>query len=120
MSDNPNYPHDRGCGPYRVPDYAESLLRDALERLEDREDSLDIFYADGWSVPGLTLRPFWWGDDAAPELALPNFAFGGVRIWFYKYWGRGMSCDVDWTPDGWIALWRALCLAIDASEEDDE
>ena len=40
----------------------------------------------------------------------PNFQFEDVAINWYKYPGRGMSTNKDWTPAEWV-IWFDRCLA---------
>ena len=47
-------------------------------------------------------RPYWWGDEDAPEAHLPNFRYNGVKIWWYKYMGRSMSTNVDYSAAQWV------------------
>jgi hypothetical protein len=55
-------------------------------------------------IPGIAWRPYWWGDEDAPEASLPNLTFEDVEIRWYKHFGRGMSCNVEMTPDRWFAF----------------
>ena len=61
-------------------------------------------------VGQIEVRPYWWGDDEAPEASLPNLAFKGVEIRWYKYPGRGMSCNMGLRPDQW-SDWLVEALA---------
>lgn len=59
--------------------------------------------------PGIEWRNYWWGDDNAPEVQLPNFSFEGVEIRWYKHPGRSNNANVVWTPAEW-ARWFDRCL----------
>lgn len=63
-------------------------------------------------------RPYWWGDNNHPDSEKPNLAFRGVEIRWYKYPGRGMSCNQDLSPQQWSDwLNAALVSAVrDAGE----
>ena len=63
------------------------------EEFEDRG-----LYPPGHQPFGVTWRAYDWSDE--PD-DIPNFAWGGVEIRWYKYPGRGMNVNVDWTPDQW-------------------
>jgi hypothetical protein len=69
-----------------------------------------------FAIDGIALRPYYWGDDAE-EFAKPNFAFGGVHIWWYKYFGRGMSTNMDWDANRWSKWFDRALLAIRAVED---
>ena len=60
-------------------------------------------------IPGIEVRPYWWGDEDSVEARKPNFKYGRVEIRFYKNPGRGMSCNVDWSELPW-RLWFDKCL----------
>lgn len=57
-------------------------------------------------LPGITWNAYDW--DGASDA--PNFAFDEVKVWWYKYPGRGMTCNVDWDANQWAA-WMDKCLA---------
>ena len=97
---------------YPVPDYVEALffgLWHELERVywnkyQKRMDNgghnIPAF------IPGLTVRPYNWNDEQDER---PNFEYGDVKICWYKYPGRGMSTNVDLSPEQWVA-WFRVCL----------
>jgi hypothetical protein len=73
---------------------------------------------DDPKIPGFEVRPYWWGDDDAPQANMPNFVFGDVQIRWYKYPGRGMSTNVDWSPLQWVAWFDAAIKAIETHGKD--
>jgi hypothetical protein len=109
-------------GEYDLPEYAEALFFGIWREIvrvfcNKNQRDMDSRGADDPGVPGITVRPYWWGDEDAPEASLPNFAFGEAQIRWYKYPGRGMSCNVTWTPDQWVAWFDAAIAAIRAFED---
>jgi hypothetical protein len=60
-------------------------------------------------IPGIEVRPYYWGEDEK-EAEKPNFKFKDVEIRWYKYPGRGMSCNVDWSEKEW-RKWFEECLS---------
>lgn len=105
-----------------MPEYAEALffavwkqIARTFGNIEQRE-----FCARGSidpGIPGFEVRPYWWGEENAPEAGLPNFVFGGVRIRWYKYPGRGMSTNVEWEPARWVEWFDAATAAVRAHEK---
>lgn len=99
-------------GQYEVPNYADALIRDLIHNDIDtvfwniNQRKWDEY--DDPAIPGVVFRQYWWGDENAPEAALPNFAFRGVEIRWYKHPGRGMSCNQNLTPAQW-AEWYEEC-----------
>ena len=53
-------------------------------------------------IPGVEVRPYYWGDETDKEATKPNFKFGEAEIRWYKYPGRGMTVNVDWGPEKWV------------------
>lgn len=41
-----------------------------------------------------TVRAYYWGDDEEFE-SLPNFEYPGVKIWWYKHYGRSMNWEFE-------------------------
>lgn len=84
-----------------LPEYARALFMVIQEKIgrvswnrkpEQREGGFDP------ETEGITWRPYCWNDES-PETELPNLVSGEVKIRWYKYPGRGLSCNVDWTPE---------------------
>jgi hypothetical protein len=77
-------------------------------------------------IDGLAVRSYWWGDPYAHthegvkpldgEQEKPNLEFDGVRIYWYKHAGRGMSTNVSWTPEQWAAWYDDVLTAIQAAD----
>lgn len=99
-------------GAHKMPYYAESLVLhvlDQIERVYWNQQQCDWDRFDDPEISGITFRPYWWGEDDAPEAALPNFVCEGVEIRWYKHPGRGMSCDREMTPAEWCG-WFDRCM----------
>ncbi len=104
----------RPTSEYEVPDFAEACFNHARRELgrhwnnvyasEPNEQGEYAEFAERGFYPpdhqpfGVTYRAYNWDEDAPDE---PNFAWDGLEIRWYKYPGRGMSCNVDWTPQQW-------------------
>ena len=99
---------------YALPDYAEALLMALLDEIGRVYSNV---YQVSWdqteepNIPGITFHPYWWGEDDDPGALLPNFAFDGVEIRWYKYPGRGMSCNRNMISIEWTK-WFSKCLAV--------
>lgn len=110
-----------GCpsGEYDVPEYVNALVCGLLSELSRvywnrTQTRYELGHATG--VPGLDVRSYWCGDEESSEASLPNLAFGNVEIRWYKYPGRGMSCNREMTPAQWVTWFDACMLAIRATE----
>lgn len=98
---------------YAVPEFVTALLEYVIEdigrvygnRFQKRWDE----YEDP-QIPGVEYRTYWWGEEDAPEADLPNFAFGGVELRWYKHPGRSMSANREMDAGEW-ASWFQECLA---------
>jgi hypothetical protein len=113
---------------YECDDFVAALLTAILEEIKRVH----------WNVYQHTWRPSWHGDEIEdPEVpgiafvryydgcpcedededehrpdcrhAKPNFQYEDVQFRWYKYPGRGMSTNKDWTPDEW-RVWFVRCL----------
>lgn len=68
-------------------------------------------------IPGITWNPYDWHYEEYPE---PNFSFGEIEIRWYKYPGRGMTCNVQWTASEWARwFYKALETVREADKIDD-
>lgn len=108
-------------GEYEMPEYAGSLLHGLLNEFErifrnmnqkqwDRDEPV--------SFNGVYFRPYWWGDENAPEASLPNFGLDGdgIEIRWYKHPGRGLSVTHDLTPGQWAAWHDRVARALHLHE----
>jgi hypothetical protein len=118
------------AGEHAVPDYVEALLGALLDEIDavydgQKSEEERAETADGWGgrwnfggpaprIPGFELRAYYWGDDPT-EAAKPNFAFGGVEVRWYKWYGRGMSVNVEMEPAGWVAWFDRALAAVRAA-----
>lgn len=127
---------------YECDDFIEALFMAILEEIKRVH----------WNIYQHTWAPSWHGDEVEdPEIdgilftryydgchcedepqhrpecrhAKPNFQHEDVQFRWYKYPGRGMSTNKNWTSDEWRA-WFTRCLATiqafegDAYSEDNE
>jgi hypothetical protein len=100
-------------GTYDLPEFAQALffhIWSEIARVFGNKNQRDFCgsYGEDPGIAGINVRPYYWGDDAA-EAELPNFRFEAVEIRWYKYPGRGMSCNVDWTAEQWVT-WFNACM----------
>lgn len=58
-----------------------------------------------------------WSNHRNEDTYIPNVAFDGVYIYWYKYLGRGMSANVNYTNDQWIEWFNKLMEVIRKHEE---
>jgi hypothetical protein len=107
-------------GEHELPEYALALFRGVWREIarvfwnrEQRE--FNGYGTEDPKLPGFTVRPY--RSDDTPEAELPNFVFGDAELRWYKYPGRGMSANVDWKPDQWVAWFDAAMKAIRDYEE---
>lgn len=116
-------------GEHGVPCWAEDMVRGILLEVRrvywnTHQEDWDYGYCTvDPEIPGLVIRPYYWGDctcgadvedhphTTACPVELPNLECAGLRLRWYKYFGRGMSCEAQWTPAEW-AEWRNRAAAI--------
>lgn len=90
---------------YEVPPIMEAaleFLRHELARVMwniHQKDTADPFGNSGpdgnYSSDVFSVQAYSWGDDDQPW----NFKCGDLEISWYKYCGRGMSANIEVTPD---------------------
>ena len=65
------------------------------------------------TIGGVTLRPYWWGDEDDPHAAMPNLELHhyepAVEIRWYKHPGRGTTVNREMSPADW-AKWLDACI----------
>lgn len=89
------------------PDYVSEVIGAGLERLASHSapmrEERNASYGYGYEslAPDLIVRSYDWGYEGEDEDMLPNFEFGDVKIWWYKYLGRGMETDRKRTHQEW-------------------
>lgn len=121
-------------GDYDVSDFTEALIRSAIDEYARvfwnvnqcefnttycfPESTREVVEDQKLDVPGLEIRPYYWGDDDA-EAEKPNLSFNGVEIRWYKYVGRGMTTNVLYTPEQWSKWYNKLLKAIRKQEPDE-
>ena len=95
--------------PHAVPEWVESMfvgIKRELERVywNVKQDEWGGF--EPFDFGKVHWRPYSWGDDDAG----PNFWHSDfdVRLRWYKYPGRSMSCSHELPPEQWIAWHDAI------------
>ena len=112
---------------FEPPEIAEAAMRSVLEELErvhgNREQTRDIRFGGNegneYELGEIRYKAYDWGDcdcDTVGEClgkcewSKPNFSYGGVEWRWYKYFGRGDSVNVNWSPSQW-SDWLIKTLA---------
>jgi len=98
-------------GSCAVPEFVEALLSHVfgeIGRVYGNVHQQSWRYLSDPGMPGIEVRPYYWGDDPE-DAAKPNFAFSGVEIRWYKHPGRSMSCTRTLTEAEWVS-WFDDCL----------
>ena len=88
------------AGAFDCPDFVDAMIQFLLWRTglvfwNRKQREWDRIEDPG--IQGVKFRPYCWDEDST-EADKPNLAFDGVEIRWYKYPGRGMSVNKDWTP----------------------
>ena len=100
-------------GMFEMSEYAITMFKFLLWEIErvvsNRDRCVHWNRIEDPKIPGIEWHPYSSNEDS-PNYGKPNFKFGEVEIQWYKYPGRGMSCNVDWSPNQW-AEWFDKCLA---------
>ena len=107
---------------YEVPEYVSALfmaVKEEIERVVWNRDQKEWEGYDDPNIPGVTWRPYYWGDEDE-EAAKPNFVFDGVEICWYKYPGRGMSTNIHQDALGWTEWFSRVIAAIRLVDWEDE
>jgi hypothetical protein len=110
------YCYGNAYGQYEMPQYAIVLLQGILQYISITVWNRDQVEWDKYTdpgIPGIEYRPYWWGNEDAPEATMPNLGCGGVKVFWYKYPGRGMSVDKNLSPAEWAEWFNACLAAID-------
>lgn len=97
---------------FEMPEYAQAMfeaVRAEIARVYWNREQSEWEEFEDPGIPGMVWRCYYWGDDDQ-EAGLPNFTFGEVEVRWYKYAGRGMSTNRDWSPAEW-AGWFDRCMA---------
>jgi hypothetical protein len=121
---------------YNVGDFVEALFMAILKEIERVHWNV---YQHRWGpswhsdqvedpmIPGISFTRYYDGckcedeDEHRPDCrhAKPNFQHEDVQFRWYKYPGRGMSTNKDWTADEWRA-WFQRCLDTVRSFDDSD
>ena len=108
-------------GSYGMPEYADALVRALLHEISrvywNRNQKSWDDHADP-AICGVEFRPYWWGDDEAPEATKPNLKFdhSEQEVRWYKRPGRGTSCTIEWGPLAWTEWFGAALKTIRAAD----
>lgn len=104
---------------YDVPEFVQALLsslRDELDRIMwNAEPNAPMRYPNPFNNTGGSFRnatfeveAYSWSDEEQPY----NFKWRDIKISWYKYLGRGMSTNTEFTPDLAIEMyndcWQSL------------
>ena len=112
------------CEGYEMPDYAAALVCAIVDKIETvfwNRNQYEWDRREDPRVPGLTFRPYYWGDDDS-EAALPNLVLEGWQdqeIRWYKHVGRDMMCTHNYTPDMWVKWFDAALATVRAADRED-
>lgn len=100
-------------GDYYFPEFAEAFLMyifEEIRRVFWNKNQREWENYEDPKIEGIKVRPYCWGEDEE-EAEKPNFEFNGVAIRWYKYPGRGMSCNKAMNPEQW-KKWFDECLGV--------
>ena len=114
--------HSRGD--YRVP--RDDAYEDAAERLRNAviaHDPLAGGISSYWPTfenPTFATRPYWWGDETAPEASLPNLIVkegphAGYALSFYKYPLRDSYANKDLSGEEFTEMVAYLIRSLNQS-----
>ena len=95
--------------PYQ-PELGQTLFGNKYEKYELPEYACACFNYIWAEISRVYWNRYYW-ENNEEQAKLPNFEFQDVRIYWYKYPGRGMSTNKNWTPNRW-AKWMIECLDV--------
>jgi len=102
-------------GNYNCKDYVQALINYILEELERVYFNRNQKWGEEFGVNSFKLGkvryfPYYWGNRKKLK-ERPNFWLEGakVKIYWYKHSERGLSSNVNYTPERWIS-WFNKCV----------
>jgi hypothetical protein len=110
-------------GRYEVPEFVTALvlyIKDEIRRVYWNNQQEEWNERDDPGIRHIEWHGYWWGDEKAPEAGRPNLSAFDVKIYWYKHPGRGMSCNVYWTPNEWAKWFELVMAAIDVMDKGDD
>jgi len=99
-------------GKYDCPEYVCALfdyILGEISRVYWNNNQKAWDYYDDPQIPGIEYRSYCWDSDSE-DAQKPNFKFKDVEIRWYKYPGRGMSINVNWSEPQ-TRRWFDECIA---------
>jgi hypothetical protein len=99
-------------GDYELPGHAHAMLAYIVKEIKRVywNNNQEQWDEENPGLGGIEYRRYYWGDDEL-ESAKPNFKFKDVEVRWYKHFGRGMSTNVQKSPDEWVR-WFNECLEL--------
>ena len=121
-------------GSFALSQIGEAVFQCIWERLKvyycnKNQREMDFYGNDDPQIPGLIVLPYHWGDCDCDEnkphkegclKVAPNFVFDGIEIRWYKYPGRGMSCNQNLTPQQWSNWLEKILKTIEDNSPKEE
>jgi hypothetical protein len=103
--------HSRG--EYEFPDRDIVNSRE-WESLMTATDMAEDYHCSYYENDVFVIRPYWWGEDDAPEASMPNFLYKptGFEIRWYKYPFRDSYMNQDLTEKEIKAVFRKCTLSV--------
>jgi hypothetical protein len=114
-------------GYWEVPEIVEAVLRtiaDEIERVEWNNTQKHYEAPTGnnggeYKTDKFKMRAYCWCDGERHKKGCPaNFEWRDVKITWYKYLGRGMTTNTEFTPDLANAMLEDCLASVRATEKD--
>jgi hypothetical protein len=118
---------------YDLPEYVIAMFEyviNELDRVYFNINQKERELYDEYNIEGIEYRDYFWcnydhGDSACNTCdekfcEKPNFEFDGVKIYWYKYIGRGMSCNIEQSSDKWVIWFNKLIEHIRSKDNEYE
>lgn len=106
---------------YDVPEYVTVLFGKVIEYMFTLVGDFDpgpmIAAYPEMQVAGIQYRPYQFSCRDDHNDQLPHFEYNDLKIWYYKWWGRGMVTNVEFTAQEWVDLYQLLMDRIDEYKE---
>ena len=108
---------DANAAQYDMPEAAQALYQGISEEA-DRiwwNEHQETRPEHAGEMGSIFWRCYDWASE--PMNPNPNFVTPSLNIWWYKYPGRGMTCDKELNPDEWFAWFYETLAALKKIEK---
>lgn len=98
---------------YKMSEYSLVLFNFIIHEINRLKinNNFDLEYGGNITLPFIKMSTYNYDDDINIE-DIPNFEAFGVKIFWYKYIGRDMTCNVNFNDDQWAEWGRKVIFTL--------